>query len=817
MANNYDKIIELANANNMGLSNTIKRDFGIPLDFTSVQASYDAAVEYAATNTLAYVGQPISVGAKLYIITDVANGTYTIGEGEDAKTYDNYLAEVGSATEGDGNTIELDGKVLKLAGLEGLDNSKTYVPSLVNGKLVWAEPDTSTAEGQAQEINALKTRTAELEATVNGVEAAEGVEAKEGLVDKVAANATAISDEAAAREEADNAINAKIGEVAEGKTVVELIADAEKAAKDAIPTNNNQLENGAGYQTADDVATAIAGKADKATTLAGYGISDAYTQNQVNELIAGITHFTTKIVESVDEVTENAVLYLIKDESVTGGDKYNEYIYIVDLGAIQIGDTTTDLSDYVTNEALNTAIKDFITASALEPYAKTADVNAALDLKANAADVVANTVFEQFKTDNTTAIATAKQEAIDAANQAVQDAGYAVATEVAETYAEKATTLAGYGITDAYTKSETVAKTDVYTKTEVDRLLDEVSGGSSETAASVKRALDGYIQNMDTEVYGADVVASWTAEDGTYTPTYAETTSRLDTALSNAAAAQTQADKGVADAKKVSDDLAALVSSDITPIKSRLTTLEEAKGNHESRITTAESKVTALEQADAKFTSDLAGVSTTVDGHTTAISEHGTRLTELAAKDTALETKIDANTAKFADYSTTTQMNKAIDDKIAAIPEVDLKDYAKSADVEATYAKIGDAYTKSEADLAFMTEAEVDARINALIVAADPEGGKTISDIQNLVKYVDENAGEIAALITETDANTAKLAGIDTTVTEYVANQIASVVTPKASAEITVAADGTLGIGEVNVNKLVQTDGDELIIDGGKA
>ena len=69
MANNYDKILELANANNMGLSNTIKRDFGIPLDYTSVQASYEAALTYAATNTLAYVGQPISVGDKLYIVT----------------------------------------------------------------------------------------------------------------------------------------------------------------------------------------------------------------------------------------------------------------------------------------------------------------------------------------------------------------------------------------------------------------------------------------------------------------------------------------------------------------------------------------------------------------------------------------------------------------------------------------------------------------------------------------------------------------------------------------------------------------------------
>ena len=74
MANNYTKILELANKNNMGLSNTIKRDYGIPLDYSSVQESYEAALTYARTSTLAYIGQPISVGDTLYVVTDEANG-----------------------------------------------------------------------------------------------------------------------------------------------------------------------------------------------------------------------------------------------------------------------------------------------------------------------------------------------------------------------------------------------------------------------------------------------------------------------------------------------------------------------------------------------------------------------------------------------------------------------------------------------------------------------------------------------------------------------------------------------------------------------
>jgi hypothetical protein len=55
-----------------------------------------------------------------------------------------------------------------------------------------------------------------------------------------------------------------------------------KAVDIAVPTDNAQLTNGAGYLVASDIAN----KADKATTLAGYGISDAYTQTQTDTAIA---------------------------------------------------------------------------------------------------------------------------------------------------------------------------------------------------------------------------------------------------------------------------------------------------------------------------------------------------------------------------------------------------------------------------------------------------------------------------------------------------------------------------------------------------
>lgn len=821
MANKYNDILALVNAGNqMGLSNTIKRDYGIPLDFTSIQESYDAAVIYAAKSTLAYVGQTVAVGGKLYIISDVsAADKYHADDGQD---YDNYLAEVGSKIGGDGDTIELDGQTLKLAGLTSLDNSKTYVPSLVNGKLVWAEPDTSTAEGQTQEINALKTRTAELEATVNGVEAAEGVEAKEGLVDKVASNTQAIADETAAREAAigvaskpESAEGAGDAVVATG--VYKAIEEAEARAKAYADANDADTKYD-DTKVKEDIATNTSAIETLQTS-----VGNVYTKTEVddkfeevNNTIAGITHFTTEVVSSTDEVTEAGVLYLIKDESVEGVDKYNEYLFIEGQGAVLIGDTTTDLKDYVTNTALATELAKYTTTEGLNtvlaPYAKTETVNAALDLKANAADVVNNTTFEQFKTDNTNAIAAARTGAVSD----VEDKGYAVATEVAETYAEKATTLAGYGITDAYTKAEAMGKTEAYTKAEVDRMLDEVTGGSSETADSVKRALDGYIQNIDTELYGAETVARWTTTDGegntTYNPQYSVDDSRVDTALSNAATAKAQADKGVQDAataKSVADAAQAQANTNKADIAALTTQITE-------RNAAVDSEIAALKAKDTTIEGEISGLKTTTGEHATTIGDHTSRIAALETKDTQLEGQISTIDGKFANYSDTTAMNKAIDDKIAAIPAVDLSDYAKSDDVESTYAKIGDAYTKAEADEEFMTEGEVDARINALIVASDPEGGKTITDIQNLVKYVDENAGDIAALVTATDANTAKLAGIDTTVKGYVDNAISALVMPKASEEITIDEDGTLGLGKVSTDKL-EMGTNTLVIDGGNA
>ena len=57
-----------------------------------------------------------------------------------------------------------------------------------------------------------------------------------------------------------------------------------KADSSAIPTKTSQLTNDSGFLTSHQD---ISGKADKSTNLAGYGITDAYTKSEVDALVSG--------------------------------------------------------------------------------------------------------------------------------------------------------------------------------------------------------------------------------------------------------------------------------------------------------------------------------------------------------------------------------------------------------------------------------------------------------------------------------------------------------------------------------------------------
>lgn len=129
MANNYSDIKNLvdlaAGKNAMGLSNTIARAKGLPLDYSSIQETYEKAVIYAATNTTAYEGQIIAVtegestkDTTVYVITPKKQGTITIS-GTD---YDIYIKKVGVVPAGSDSVAVTDDGVISIAGYAGAAN-----------------------------------------------------------------------------------------------------------------------------------------------------------------------------------------------------------------------------------------------------------------------------------------------------------------------------------------------------------------------------------------------------------------------------------------------------------------------------------------------------------------------------------------------------------------------------------------------------------------------------------------------------------------------------------------------------------------------
>ena len=265
----------------LGFPLNFRRGNPNPLDNSSVWNSLAAAQNYAQTDPTAYVGQILSVVNYTAAVTDEEGAVVTPSQSTVEVYYikdeAGNLEPVGTSPVGDEGTITVaeDGTV-SLYGIAGLaltredENGEavniTYQPLYVNGKLTWVEPSATTVEGLAAEIEGLKTRISALETAVGDAEG--------GLVKDVADNADAI-----------DAINDKIGEVAEGKTVAEMIADAKDEATyddTALANRVTDVEDAIGVASAEGVeATGLHARLEELEGLVG--------DKKVSEAIAAET------------------------------------------------------------------------------------------------------------------------------------------------------------------------------------------------------------------------------------------------------------------------------------------------------------------------------------------------------------------------------------------------------------------------------------------------------------------------------------------------------------------------------------------------
>ena len=125
-----------------------------------------------------------------------------------------------------------------------------------------------------------------------------------------------------------------------------------KAVNITVPTDNKNLTNGAGYQTASQVQTAI--------TSYGYQTS-SQVQTAINNALAGITGISFEVVASLPSTGVVGVIYLVSN-SGSNPNSYDEYIWVNNKFE-KIGTTDVDLSGYMlTSSTISNATIDTLLA-----------------------------------------------------------------------------------------------------------------------------------------------------------------------------------------------------------------------------------------------------------------------------------------------------------------------------------------------------------------------------------------------------------------------------------------------------------------------
>ena len=306
-----------------------------PLDRTDLFSSYADAVKYAAGNTddpdsrglcgTSYVGQIITV------YEDSLVTVYKINE-------DRTISEVGKGVVADDASLVVVDGVLKLKGFAEVIAAGNYAglqPRIsATGTLEWYKPDTSTVAGLQEAIGSLKD-------TVDGTETSEGLVKKvanlqSGKVDKVEGKGlstndyTAIDKEKLGGIEAGAQKNVKPDWSAEAGTAAEILN--KPTALSAFTNDENFIDN-----TVSNLANY-------------YTKTETYTKTEVTNLIGKIATIQIQIPESgqLPETGSSNIIYLIPKAKADGETNvYDEYLW-TGTKFEKIGDTTIDLSNYLT-------------------------------------------------------------------------------------------------------------------------------------------------------------------------------------------------------------------------------------------------------------------------------------------------------------------------------------------------------------------------------------------------------------------------------------------------------------------------------------
>lgn len=348
---------------------------------------------------------------------------------------------------------------------------------------------------------------------------------------------------------AENNISAADGKLAviqgEGEgSIKKAAADAQAAAiaaaaADATTKADQALKDAKADTTAQvgaaktELQANIDKKADKATTLAGYGITDAYTSGQTDtkiaEAVANAHHLKREIVDTLPDVaTANEdTIYMVPDAGDTGAAGSNKSVYteymLVNGAFERIGTSDVDLSNYFTKEEVTGAIGTVKTEAAADAQTK--------------ADAAKEAAIAAAATDATTKADAAKAAAITEAGKKADKA-----LEDAKTYSD--------GLAKNYATAAQGAKADSAVQA-----VDVISGTANGTI-SVK-GTDIAVKGLGSAAYAntGDFDASGAATGAlSSAQTYADT-KKSEAIKAAAGDATTKANKALNDAKKYANGL----------------------------------------------------------------------------------------------------------------------------------------------------------------------------------------------------------------------------------------------------------------------
>lgn len=502
---------------------SIKRGNPLPLDSNSVFDSY-AALETYAAGVLAYPGQIVAV-----VNTD-STGIYYLDQNL-------AIQEVGKIPTGDEKSISIiDGKVqIKNFG----DHYFKYVAADPVLPDIYATSTTlpaDAADGTFAKVGTTETfvyykKVGGVWGTTEETPKASSYVKTTGFIDGlqpkvVLKEGTANEYELAWYEPSTETIEGVSSKVAAVDSKVNTVADVAASNKEQIDGVKNDLfgeggtkvdpkEGSLGKDLADVIAAV--GGADSGltksladlTTEVGKkaNAADVYTKTQtdtkIGEAVAAQGHMKAQVVEGTGQMTENNVLYLVKDDTVTGVDQYNEYI-LIDGTPTLIGSTSTDLTGYA-----KTADQKVIT----DALSGRIDTLEAIDHNAYA--LKTETVA---KTDYDTKIGEIETE-LGKKLVAADLADYAKTVDVNSTIDTKISTAIGTKPTrgeDGNYTGATGIYTDIYIKDEVTKLIADATGGQS--VADVLASLNTYKTTNDARVKAVeDQLPTFAKADLVYT------------------------------------------------------------------------------------------------------------------------------------------------------------------------------------------------------------------------------------------------------------------------------------------------------------